>query len=442
MPNRQLFITIPSISQIVALLLTLSLLQPLQASEAPIRNTLTIKAITLIEKSVPAIHAEFSIQMSPGQRRYDIYDLPIGIVADSIKITPVDKQSPQINSQTLLPSNQKNPALHKRAVVNPRNSKAMISAQNQGHVLSINFANADNNTHRFLLSFQLSTITWQVDSDISIDGISADVTYWVSIDNASNVDLDNVNVTLIENTGLPSTQDPHEFARIGRFAGSRLYQNQNLPAWVKIYAHRVPDSVSIPSFSQTRALLYKFTNIAVKPVLIYEGMIRDQQYLSQHERSKRNKTYSQRSQTTVWEVMQLALSMYKDIKHPLPSAKWHIYNNDNHLIGTQYMQRMPPDNDIDLFIKPENELIASRKQLSFDEVERDKVMEETYKIDLKNPSAKRYTVVVREYLDRSADRSILSSSQEYTLKDNRLSFLTNVKPESATSITYTVRYKW
>ena len=442
MLTRHIINTALRIPQIVALLLTLSLLQPLHADETPISNTLTIKErITGISVRI-AIHAEFSIQMSPGQHRYDIYDLPIGIVADSIKITAVGKQSPQITSQTLLQANQMRPVQQNRTVINQQNNKAIITKQNHGHGLRITFANADSNTHRFLLSFQLSTITWQVNSDISINGSSADVTYWVSVDNASNIDLENVNVALIENTGLPSAQDPHEFATIGRFAGNRLYRNQSLPAWVKIYAHRVPNLASIPSHSQTRALLYQYTNIAVKPVLTYEGMIRDKQYLNQQGRSQRNKTYNQRSQTAVWEVIQLALSKHKNIQHPLPAAKWHIYNNDNLLTGTQYLPRMPPGQDIDLLIKPENELIASRKQLSFDEVERDKVIEETYKIDIKNPSANHYSILVREYLDRSTNRSIITASKKYTLKDNRLSFLTRLAPGSASSITYTVRYKW
>lgn len=188
---------------------------------------------------------------------------------------------------------------------------------------------------------------------------------------------------------------------------------------------------------------YRYTDIPIKFKLVYEGMIRDANYLSQQERYQRsNQGFNQRSQEKVWQMMQVVLQDKKNIRHPLPSSKLRLYDTNNILISTQYLDRVQEGESFEIMIKPETVLLARRTQLAFDVIERDKVVEETYKIDLKNPAQQSYTVLVREYLDRSSAVKIVDSTHKHSLKDNILSYLVEIKPGSAMSITYTARYTW
>jgi len=413
--------------------------------------TATIKAITLIEKSDTVIHGEFVIDMQQSQLHYHLKNLPSGIIANTIKVTPTDKQSPQIIQQTLI-SMPVNPSLPQHDPIltdSTLQKKALTTTITMPYAnatspgLRLQFTRADQQRHHFSLTFQVANVTWQTNTDMNIGNTHGDISTWVSIHNASNAGFNNVKVTLIENTDLPSGQDPLEFAQMGRLAGNHIYQNRPTPAWVKIHARQIPAPVSIPAFGQTKALLYNDTAVTIKRQLIYEGMIRDQQYRNQSNAYQRtSSSYNQRSQNEVWQVIQVLLPANKLKPKPLPSTKLRVYDKRNHLISTQYLARVLPGEPVEVFLNPEKALVANRTQLSFEVVEQDKIVEETYKIDLKNMTDNIYTVMVREYLDRSATVSVVNSTQPPTINGNRLDYLVKVKPGKAVSITYTARYSW
>ncbi|NOX76286.1 MAG: DUF4139 domain-containing protein, partial [Gammaproteobacteria bacterium] len=428
------------------------------ADESGHPSNAEIKAITLIEKSNTVVHAEFSIQMKPNQLSYRIDELSTGIIPDSIKIIPVDKTAPQIIEQTLTKKSfdpnhgQRYPILKLGMADKIANDSAVValtkSLQSPGlHLKSpslyLKFSESRKEKQKFLLTYQVTNVTWQSNIDMQINHNRVDISSWVSIDNSSNLDFENVKVMLIENTAPPTKQNSQDFSAIGRFISNRAYQNQPMPAWVKVYAHKISETVSIPSFSQTKALLYQYTDIPIKFQLVYEGMIRDKQYFSQNDRYQRsNSAFNQRSQKKVWQVMQVLLQNKKNILHPLPASKLRIYDANNILISTQYLGRVRQGEQLELDVNPENELLARRTQLTFDVIERDRVIEETYKIDLKNSTNQAYEILVREYLDRSSVVSIVDATHKYSIKNNILNYLVEIKAGSAISITYTARYTW
>jgi hypothetical protein len=70
-------------------------------------------------------------------------------------------------------------------------------------------------------------------------------------------------------------------------------------------------------------------------------------------------------------------------------------------------------------------------------------MDESFSIEIKNQKDQPVTVHLIEHLYRAANWQITAKSMDYTKRDSSsIDFPVKVRPESSTTVTYTVHYTW
>jgi len=131
----------------------------------------------------------------------------------------------------------------------------------------------------------------------------------------------------------------------------------------------------------------------------------------------------------------------------LPKGKLRFYrrNDDGQLefTGEDQIDHTPRNETIHVTTGTAFDLTGERHQTDFHVETGSKWMEETFKIQLRNPKKEDVTIRVVEPLYRWNNWQITQKSDEFKKKDSQtIEFLVTVKPDQEKVITYKVHYSW
>ena len=125
-----------------------------------------------------------------------------------------------------------------------------------------------------------------------------------------------------------------------------------------------------------------------------------------------------------------------------------MYQNDVDgsplLIGEDAINHTPKGEDVTLTIGNVFDLVGERTQTDYKQIS-DKVVEETYLVELRNQKEKDdVTVRVVEHLSRGGNWEIVKASPESWKKTDSgtIEWSVPVPAQGKATITYTVRYTW
>jgi len=132
----------------------------------------------------------------------------------------------------------------------------------------------------------------------------------------------------------------------------------------------------------------------------------------------------------------------------LPAGNIRMYQNDVDgsplLIGEDAINHTPKGEDVTLTIGNVFDLVGKRTQTDYKQIS-DKVVEETYLVELRNQKEKDdVTVRVVEHLSRGGNWEIVKASPESWKKtdSSTIEWSVPVPAQGKATITYTVRYTW
>jgi len=132
---------------------------------------------------------------------------------------------------------------------------------------------------------------------------------------------------------------------------------------------------------------------------------------------------------------------------PLPAGRLRLYRRDKsgavQFAGEASTIHTPRNEKIRFATGDAFDITAKRIQTDFHSNQAGRVIDETFSIELKNQKEQPVTVHVIEHLYRAANWEITQKSADYTKRDSStVEFPVQVKPESSTTVTYTVHYTW
>jgi len=132
---------------------------------------------------------------------------------------------------------------------------------------------------------------------------------------------------------------------------------------------------------------------------------------------------------------------------PLPAGKLRFYRRDDdgqlEFVGENTIDHTPKNETIRVTTGEAFDLVGERKQTDFHVDTGDKVMDESFKITLRNHKKQPVTIRVVEHLYRWSNWEITAHSDPFTKKDSQtIEFNVLVKPEVERTVTYTVHYSW
>ena len=133
---------------------------------------------------------------------------------------------------------------------------------------------------------------------------------------------------------------------------------------------------------------------------------------------------------------------------PLPAGRVRFYREDKadgnlEFVGENNIDHTPRNEELSIYTGNAFDLVGERKILNFQSRDREKRMNETVEVTVKNRSKEAKTIVVREHLWRWSNWEIKDNTMDFEKEDvNTIEFTVPLKPDEEKVITYTAHYSW
>jgi hypothetical protein len=159
------------------------------------------------------------------------------------------------------------------------------------------------------------------------------------------------------------------------------------------------------------------------------------------------RSYGLGGDTRVTVVNEFTNSTANHLGIPLPAGRLRLYRRDKsgavQFAGEAEVTHTPRNEKVRFVTGDAFDITAKRIQTDFHSNQAGRVIDESFSIEVKNQKDQPVTVHIIEHLYRTANWEIARKSADYTKRDSStIEFPVQVKPESSTSVTYTVHYTW
>jgi len=185
--------------------------------------------------------------------------------------------------------------------------------------------------------------------------------------------------------------------------------------------------------------------VPVEKVFVYYGFIPEPRYAAQPSRQQ---SLGTRCNTDVDIYLKFKNEKQRHLGMPLPAGRVRLFKRDPadkqmELIGEDWIDHTPKDEEVLLRLGSAFDLRGERKQTSFQVNEAAHWMRESFEIALRNHKKEEARVIVKENLYRCAQWEIQQPSRPFEKKDARtIHFNVTVPPNGEQRLTYTVHYSW
>lgn len=158
-------------------------------------------------------------------------------------------------------------------------------------------------------------------------------------------------------------------------------------------------------------------------------------------------TYGTGSNNRVMVVNEFTNSTTNHLGIPLPAGRLRLYRRDKsgamQFAGEASIEHTPRNEKIRFVTGDAFDITARRIQTNFHISTINRFMDESFSIEVKNQKDQPVTVHLIEHLYRAANWEITEKSAAYTKRDSStIELPVEIKPESSTTVTYTVHYTW
>jgi len=161
----------------------------------------------------------------------------------------------------------------------------------------------------------------------------------------------------------------------------------------------------------------------------------------------RDRSYGLVANPRVTLVNEFTNSTANHLGIALPAGRLRLYRRDKsgamQFAGEASIEHTPRNEKIRFVTGDAFDITAKRVQTDFRSNHAGRVIDESFSLEVKNQKDQPVTVHLIEHLYRAANWEITEKSAAYSKRDSStIEFPVEVKPESSTTVTYTVRYSW
>ncbi len=294
------------------------------------------------------------------------------------------------------------------------------------------------------VTYLTNGINWKANYVVVLnkDDTAMNLNGWVTIDNQSGATYEDARLQLVAGdvrrvTTGTAARDGAMPAPTATKASEQFSQGDIFE--YKLYTLQRPTTIRNRETKQIE--FTSAANASIAKLFVYDGSV---YRFSGYQMT--DPGYGKTSNTKVAVMIEFKNSEANKLGVPLPKGTIRVYkadaNGGNQFIGEDNIDHTPKDEMIRLNIGNAFDVVGERTQTNFNKIS-DRVIEETYQIKLRNHKKEAVEVRVVERLFRWSNWQIVTKSQDYIKTDAQtMEFRVNVKPESESVVTYTVRYSW
>jgi hypothetical protein len=186
----------------------------------------------------------------------------------------------------------------------------------------------------------------------------------------------------------------------------------------------------------TRSYLYDGADAARRPIAQFGGnFIEERTYVLNSDNTK----------ISILEQFKNTQSNHLGI--PLPAGRIRLYRRDADLqmefVGESTINHTPTEDTVKISTGNAFDLKGSRRQTDFHINQNDRILDETFEVELTNQKPEPINVNVIEHLYRGDNWEIQQKSADYSKLDSHtIQFPVQVPAKGKATLTYSVRYSW
>ncbi len=306
--------------------------------------------------------------------------------------------------------------------------------------------------HEVEFSYLTGGMRWEANYNAVApeSGDTFNIIGWVTLENVSGKDFENANVKLMAGdvarvqAGQP-VLGRYSFAEtVGGSAGSpvteRSFDEYHL------YTLQRPTTVLDREIKQVEFV--RAANVPAERIYVYDGFKVDPRYRNWGYHNIRTQAeYGTLSNPKVWVMLQFENSEESNLGMPLPKGKVKVYRRDvdgrNEFIGEDQVDHTPKDETVRLYTGNAFDLVGERRRTNFKYDSRERWVDESFEIKVRNHKEEAIEVRVIEHMYRWSQWEITANSMDYTKTDAQtVEFRPTIPGGGEATITYTAHYTW
>jgi hypothetical protein len=188
-------------------------------------------------------------------------------------------------------------------------------------------------------------------------------------------------------------------------------------------------------------------DIRAQRLYIYDGANLGPYSYYNSEQIQQDVSYGTQSNPKVWVMQEFKNSDTNHLGIPLPKGRLRFYrcDTDGHLefVGENSIDHTPKDEVVRVYTGNSFDITGERKRTNFHADNRQKWMDETFEIHVRNHKKQAAQVRVVEHLYRWSNWKVQDNSTEYRKADAQtIEFPVTVAANGEQTVAYTVHYSW
>ncbi|MEM9532706.1 MAG: DUF4139 domain-containing protein [Pseudomonadota bacterium] len=306
--------------------------------------------------------------------------------------------------------------------------------------------------HEIEVSYETEGMTWWADYNLLVDesdGCRADLSAWVSLINQTGASFASARLKLIAGDVNRAPQTQVQAGAVRRRAMDAAVMAETSfeeEAFFEYHLYTLSRPANLPDRSLKQLELFPAARgVECEKQLIFSAGYRPG---SVYGRPYTNNNHPLPLRGDVQVRMKFRNSEDNALGIPLPAGRIRVSqrnasDGDLEFIGEDVVDHTPRNEAVSVKLGNAFDVVAERRQAAFQWNSGDSWMEETIEIELRNQKEESARVQVRESMLRWTNwRLTRQSHEEQQLDAGTIEFVVDVAPESAETISYTVRYEW
>lgn len=298
------------------------------------------------------------------------------------------------------------------------------------------------------ITYLTSGISWRADYVLLLadDDSSLDLDGWITLNNTSGATFEDAQLKLI--AGDLQRISPEGYA-VDRAYTEEMPLSGAAPVeereFFEYHLYEIPRPVTVHDNESKQIEFVSAAGVPAEKFFVYDGLQcrGGYWYCSFYGSARTDPSYGIATNTKVMVMVEFDT---ENVDADLPAGRIRLYQQDIDgaalLIGEDSIDHTPKGEEIRLYVGDAFDIVGERIQTDFRRP-RENVLEEDFKITLRNHKDEAAEVRVVEHLSRWSEWRITSSTSDYVKMDSStIEFRVNIPANGERTIRYTVRYEW
>lgn len=281
-------------------------------------------------------------------------------------------------------------------------------------------------------------------------GETVDLVGWVTMNNESGQDFDEARIKLMAgDVNKLAPERSREYTDKARAAAMDATSNGAVvteKTFDEFHLYTLEHPATLHDHETKQVEFVRAGNVSSQRVYVYEGFDKER-YPYYGGDANQDASYGTQSNTKVWVMQQFKNSKENSLGIPLPKGRVRFYRRDEdgqlEFTGENQIDHTPADETIRLYTGNAFDVTGDRRRVDIHVDSRNRTIEETFEVSLRNHKKQGVQVQVVERLYRWVNWKINDETAPFHKRDAQtVEFPIRVAADGSQTLRYTVRYSW